>query len=203
MAIKDLFTSFKLFEKTKRDLTQEIRDGEKIIQDSEAKIKELEAGAISKADFIAAVERNIQTRRAAILDKREKHFSHMLATGEAGKQSMFNHCFSENGNETWSGLISCLPCFDFREREEIMLLFHADSMLATARDIINSVPDNDWPKVTNTRGAIIVMDEIDSYRKLIEMKEKNIAEIKAEAKRLGIYLTPRTAADDIDYEIRG
>lgn len=202
MAIKDLLSSFKLFEKTKRDLTQEIKDGEKLISDLEAKIRILESGTISKVDFIAAVEINIQTRRAAILNRKKENLAHRLSTGETGSQSMYNHCFSEDGNDTWSGLIYCLPCFDLSEREEIMLLFHADSMLATAREIINSVPDKEWPKVASANAAI-TMSEIDSYRETIEMTEKNLADIKERAKSIGIYLTPRTAADDIDYEIRG
>lgn len=202
MAIKDLLSSFRVFEKTKRDITQEIKDGEKLISDLEAKIRKMESGAISKTDFIAAVERNIQTRRAVILNRKKENLAYKLSTGETGAQSMYNHCFSEDGNDTWSGLIYCLPCFDFKEREEIMLLFHADSMLATAREIINSVPDKEWPKVASANAAI-TMSEIDSYRKTIEMTEKNIADIKAKAKNIGIHLTPRTAADDIDYEIRG
>lgn len=204
MAIKDLLNSFNIFEKTKKDLAQEIRDGEKLISDLEARVRKLESGAISKVDFIAAVERNIQTRRAAVLNQVMETFTYRLSTHDSGTgtQSMYNQCFSANGSETWSGLICCLPCFDFKEREKIMLLFHADSMLATARDIINSVPDKEWPKVANA-SASIVMNEIDGYRKTIAMTEKNIADIKAKAKGIGIYLTPRTAADDIDYEIRG
>lgn len=204
MAIKDLLSSFNIFEKTKRDLAKEIKDGEKLILDLGAKIRELESGTISKVDFIAAVERNIQTRRAVVLNESKEAFIHKLSTHDSGTgtQSMYDFCFSADGNHVWAGLTGCLPCFDFTKREEIMLLFHADSMLATARDIINSVPDKDWPKVANA-SASVTMNQIDAYRKTIEMTEKNLADIKAKAKSIGIYLTPRTAADDIDYEIRG
>lgn len=62
-----------------------------------------------------------------------------------------------------------------------MLLFHADSMLATVRDIIKNVPDKGWPKVARDNAEITKI-EIKNSIDITEMTMKNIAEIKEKEK---------------------
>lgn len=204
MPVKDLFTYFSGIEKTKRELLKEITDGEKLIVDLGKKYDKLNKGTISKADCISAIKSNIEKRRAIIIRKVADNFVARTSRDDCSeaRQSCYDSCFSEEGNETWHGLVSLFPCFDMRDREETMLLFHADAMLSVATEIINSIPDKDWPKVTNTSAEIAKAD-IETSLSIIESTRSRIEDIKQQAKKVGVYLTPRTAADDIDYEVRG
>lgn len=204
MPVKDLFTYFRGIEKTKRELLKEISDGEKLIKELTEKTRKLDKGFISKADCIAAIKSNIEKRRAIIIRKVADNFVTRASRDDCSeaRQSCYDSCFSEEGSETWYGLYSLFPCFDIREREETMLLYHADTMLSVATEIINSIPDKDWPKVTNISAAA-TKDDIANCYSIIDETQKRIEDIKQEAKKVGVYLTPRTAADDIDYEVRG
>ncbi|EBK1954848.1 hypothetical protein LZ92_19275 [Salmonella enterica] len=204
MLVKDLLTYFRGIEKTKRELLKEISDGEKLIVDLGKKYNNLNNGTISKADCIAAIKSNIEKRRAIIIKKIADNFAFNASRDDCSeaRQSCYDACFSEEGNDTWFGLFSLFPCLNMREREETMLLYHADAMLSVATEIINSIPDKDWPKVTNASAEIAKAD-IETSLSIIESTRSRIEDIKQQAKKVGVYLTPRTAADDIDYEVRG